>query len=179
MPQRAVAQLPDQALSVGNLALRVVPLQDGDHLGEQGDKVASLDVAVLLQLGDEPHEGGGVGRVLGAQLLELGAEQSQGELARPELECGGIANQDFQLMQKVRRRHCSWQRSHLQINVMTRKEGGEITSSLAAAALDTADMTLRKERGVTGIPSCCSPEHSSFEAKIASIRSRSEAEHRD
>ena len=65
---------------------------------------------------------------------------------------------------------------HFSNNVMTRRE---ITSSLAAAALDTADMTLRKERGVTGIPSCCTPEHSSFEAKIASIRSRSEAEHRD
>ena len=67
---------------------------------------------------------------------------------------------------------------HFSNNVSTRKEE-EITSSLAAAALDTADMTLRKERGVTGIPSCCTPEHSSFEAKIASIRSRSEAEHRD
>ena len=67
---------------------------------------------------------------------------------------------------------------HFSNNVSTRRE---ITSSLAAAALDTADMTLRKERGVTGIPSCCTPEleHSSFEAKIASIRSRSEAEHRD
>ena len=68
---------------------------------------------------------------------------------------------------------------HCSNNVMMRRKGGEITSSLAAAALDTADMTLRKERGVTGIPSCCTPEHSSFEAKIASIRSRSEAEHRD
>ena len=37
-------------------------------------------------------------------------------------------------------------------------------------------MTLRKERGVTGIP-CL--EHSSFDAKIASIRRRSDAEHRD
>ena len=125
MPQRAVAQLPDQALSVGNLALRVVPLQDGDHLGEQGDKVASLDVAVLLQLGDEAHEGGGVGRVLGAQLLELGAEQSQGELTRPELQCGGIANQDFQLVQKVRRRHCSWQRSHLEQQCHDEERRGE------------------------------------------------------
>ena len=117
MPQRAVAQLPDQALSVGNLALRVVTLQDGDHLGEQGDKVASLDVAVLLQLGDESHEGGGVGRVLGTQLLELCAEQSQGKLTWPELQCGRIADQDLQLMQKVRRRHCSWQRSHLEISI--------------------------------------------------------------
>ena len=79
--------------------------------------MGGLDVAVLLQLGDEAHERGGVGRVLRAQLLELGAEQSQGELAGPELECGGIANQDFQLVQKVRRRHCSWQRSHLESSI--------------------------------------------------------------
>ena len=117
MPQRAVAQLPDQTLSVRNLDLGMVELKDGDDLREHGDKVSSLDVAVLLQLGDESHEGGGVGRVLGAQLLELGAEQSQGELARSELECGGIANQDFQLVQKVRRRHGSWQRSHLGIRI--------------------------------------------------------------
>ena len=51
-------------------------------------------------------------------------------------------------------------------------------SSLAAAALETADMTRRKERGVTGIP-WDEEEHSSFDAKIASIRSRSDAEHRD
>ena len=61
---------------------------------------------------------------------------------------------------------------------MIRKMGRKRTSSLAAAALDTADMTRRKERGVTGIP-CWLDEHSSFEAKIASIRSRSDAEHRD
>ena len=53
------------------------------------------------------------------------------------------------------------------------------TSSLAAAALETADMTRRKERGVTGIPCWEEVETSSFEAKIASIRSRSDAEHRD
>ena len=117
MPQRAVAQLPDQTLSVRHLDLGMVELKDGDDLREHGDKVSSLDVAVLLQLGDESHEGGGVGRVLGAQLLELGAEQSQGELTRPELQCGGIANQDFQLVQKVRRRHCSWQRSHLESSI--------------------------------------------------------------
>ena len=49
--------------------------------------MAGLDVAVLLQLGDEAHEGGGVGRVLGAQRLELGAQESQRQFARSELQC--------------------------------------------------------------------------------------------
>ena len=57
--------------------------------------MGGLDVAVLLQLCDEAHERGGVGRVLGAQLLELCAEQGEGQLAGPELQCGRIANQDF------------------------------------------------------------------------------------
>ena len=59
-----------------------------------------------------------------------------------------------------------------------KENGWKSTSSLAAAALDTADMTRRKESGVTGIPWSLD-EHSSFEAKIASIRNRSDAEHRD
>ena len=44
-------------------------------------------MAVLLQLGDEAHEGGGVGRVLRAQRLELGAQESQRQFARSELQC--------------------------------------------------------------------------------------------
>ena len=134
--QRPVAQLPHQALPVRHLqqqfdeipflassnictylALRVVSLEDGNNLREQGDEVGSLDVAVLLQLGDEAHERGGVGRVLRAQLLELGAEEGQGQLAGPELQCGRVAHQDFQLVQEMWRRHCSWQRSHLDISV--------------------------------------------------------------
>ena len=190
--QRPVAQLPHQTLPVRHLALGVVPLEDGDNLGEQGDKVGGLDVAVLLQLGDEAHERGGVGGVLGAQLLELSAEEGEGELAGPELEGGRIAHQDLQLVQKMWRRHRSWQRSHLHISESVSAKAPETgsgnivsmilkksTSSLAAAALETADMTRRKERGVTGIPCWEEVEHSSFEAKIASIRSRSDAEHRD
>ena len=89
------------------------------------------------------------------------------------------------------RRHRSWQRSHLdKISIIIRESirnsisnrvsiiFKKSTSSLAAAALETADMTRRKERGVTGIP-WDEEEHSSFDAKIASIRSRSDAEHRD
>jgi len=81
-------------------------------------------------------------------------------------------------------RNFSVDESHTKISSWCRRCGGGtargkgVTSSLAAAALDTADMTRRKERGVTGIP-CELVEHSSFEAKIASIRSRSDAEHRD
>jgi hypothetical protein len=75
--------------------------------------------------------------------------------------------------------------SHTKISNWCRRCGGGtargkgVTSSLAAAALETADMTRRKERGVTGIPCWEEVETSSFEAKIASIRSRSDAEHRD
>ena len=116
MSQRSVAQLPHQTLPVRHLALGVVPLEDGDNLGEQGDEVGGLDVAVLLQLGDEAHERGGVGGVLGAQLLELGAEEGEGELAGPELEGGRVAHQDLQLVQKMWRRHRSWQRSHLHVS---------------------------------------------------------------
>ena len=87
VPQSPVAQLPNQALPVRHLALAVVPLQDGHHLREQADELGALDVAVLLQLGDEAHEGGGVGRVLRAQRLELGAQESQRQFARSELQC--------------------------------------------------------------------------------------------
>ena len=95
MAQRPVAQLPDEALPVGHLALGVVPLEDGDHLGEQADKVARLDVAVLLQLRHEAHQRRGVVGVLGTQLLELCTEQSQGELTGPELLGGGVADEDL------------------------------------------------------------------------------------
>ena len=78
--------------------------------------MARLDVAVLLQLGDEAHQRSGVGGVLRAQLLELGAEKGESELAGPEFECGRVAHQDFQLVQKMRRRNCSWQRSHLDMD---------------------------------------------------------------
>jgi len=55
---------------------------------------------------------------------------------------------------------------------------GEI-SNLVAAARDTAIMIRRKERGVTGSggTDCCLL--SSFDARMASIRSKSEAEQRD
>ena len=61
--------------------------------------MAGLDVAVLLQLCDEAHQRSGVGGVLRAQLLELCAEEGKSELARPELERGRVAHQDFQLVQ--------------------------------------------------------------------------------
>ena len=117
------------------LALGIVSLEDGDNLREQGDKVGSLDVAVLLQLGDEAHERGGVGRVLGAQLLELGAEEGKSELAGPELQCGRVAHQDFQLVQKMWRRHCSGQRSHLDISIST-SESNRNSVSMIRVAID-------------------------------------------
>ena len=114
MPQGAVAELPHETLAVRHLTLGVIPLQDGDHLGQHAHEVAGLDGAVLLELGDEAHERGGVGRVLSTQLLELCAEQRQGELARPELLCGRVADEDLQLVQEVGRRHRAGQGGHLE-----------------------------------------------------------------
>ena len=55
--------------------------------------------------------------------------------------------------------------------------GRGVTSRREAAARDTADITLRKESGVTGMPAV--PPPSSLEARMASMRRRSEAEQRD
>ena len=116
-----VRKFPHQSLPVRDLTRGVVFVQDGHHLRQDRAELRAGDVAVLLQLRDEAHErcAGRRGAVVPDLSLELGAEQGQSHLAWPEpgqgqlgragdrsdsLQCGGITDQDLQLVEEVGRR---------------------------------------------------------------------------
>jgi len=56
MFQGSVAQLPDEALAMWHLTVPVVLFKDAQHKAMGKDELFALNLAVLLQFGDEPHQ---------------------------------------------------------------------------------------------------------------------------
>ncbi len=98
VPQRAVGQLPDEPLPVGDGALAVVAVQLADHDAEAADEGGVSDAADALELAHQAHQDLGGVRVLGAPLLEVGGQQGERHLARAVLEGQRIAREDLQLV---------------------------------------------------------------------------------